>query len=147
MNNYSLTGGDMMPVIKMFLQAESTITGSLNTTTTTLLTPTVNRYTSSVLLGDILAGTTTIPATRFTNNAGTTLPAGGLVVPTASGYYNLYVNGVMQRGGLSTLTTTTLVINTALVIGASVVIEVVNFTSSSNSTTVQNLAVSTTVSS
>lgn len=91
--------------------------------------------------------TTTIPATRFTNNRGATVPAGGLVVPTASGYYNLYVNGIMQRSGLSTLTTSNLVINSALVVGASVVIEVVNFDSTSNSATTQSLFVSTTVSS
>lgn len=136
-----------MPVIRQRLNAQSTVTGSVNTTTITSLVPTVNRYIATIVLGDILGSTTTIVATRFTNNSGTTVPAGGLVVPTASGYYNLYVNGVMQRGGLSTLTATSLVINTALVIGASVVVEVVNFSLTSTSTSnTNNLSVSTTIS-
>jgi hypothetical protein len=135
-----------MPVIRHQFNAQSTITGSVNTTTTTSLVPTVNRYIASIVLGDILGSTTTVVATRFTNNSGTTVPAGGLVVPTASGYYNLYVNGVMQRGGLSTLTASNLVINSALVVGASVVVEVVNFTVTSASTSnTNNLSVSTTI--
>lgn len=135
-----------MPVIRHQFNAQSTITGSVNTTTTTSLVPTVNRYIASIVLGDILGSTTTIVATRFTNNSGATVPAGGLVVPTASGYYNLYVNGVMQRGGLSTLTATSLVINSALVVGASVVVEVVNFVVTSTSTSnTNNLSVSTTI--
>ncbi|WP_059050571.1 DUF4183 domain-containing protein [Paenibacillus senegalimassiliensis] len=135
-----------MPVIRLYLTAESTITGSVNTTTTTSVVPEVHRYTAAIVLGDILAGTTTLAATRFTNNGGNTVPAGGLVVPTANGYYNLYVNGVMQRGGLSTLTATSLVINSALVIGATVVVKVVNFNSTSNSlSNTSNLSVTTTV--
>lgn len=135
-----------MPAIRHQFNAQSTITGSVNTATTTSLVPTVNRYIASIVLGDILGSTTTIAATRFTNNSGTTVPAGGLVVPTTSGYYNLYINGVMQRGGLSTLTASNLVINTALVVGASVVIEVVNFVVTSTSTSdTNNLLVNTTI--
>lgn len=135
-----------MPLIRLYLTAESTITGSVNTTTTTSVVPEVYRYTAGVVLGDILGSTTTLAAPRFTNNNGVTVPTGGLVVPTANGYYNLYVNGVMQRGGLSTLTTSSLVINSALVIGATVVIKVVNFTSNSNSVSnTSNLSVTTNI--
>ena len=135
-----------MPVIRQQFNVQSAITGSVNTTTTTSLTPTVNRYTTTIVVGDISGSTTTVVATRFTNDSGTTVPAGGLVVPTASGYYNLYVNGVMQPGGLSTLTTSSLVINSALMVRASVVVEVVNFVVTSTSTSnTNNLSVSTTI--
>ncbi|WP_018753841.1 DUF4183 domain-containing protein [Paenibacillus sanguinis] len=135
-----------MPVIRLYLPAESIITGSVNTTTTTSVVPEVQRYTAVIVLGDIFGGTTTLQATRFTNNLGNTVPAGGLVVPTANGYYNLYVNGVMQRGGLSTLTPSSLVINSGLVIGATVVVNVVNFNSTSGSVSdLSNLSVTTNI--
>ncbi|WP_307350403.1 DUF4183 domain-containing protein [Paenibacillus polymyxa] len=72
--------------------------------------------------------------------------ANSLVVPTSSGYYNVFVNGTLQRGGLTTLSATNLIINTGLIVGATVVIEVINFNSSASSTSVNNVTVTTTIS-
>ncbi|WP_336076966.1 DUF4183 domain-containing protein [Paenibacillus sp. 203] len=63
-----------------------------------------------------------------------------------SGYYNVFVNGTLQRGGLTTLSATNLIINTGLIVGAIVVIEVINFKSSASSTSVNNVTVTTTIS-
>ncbi|WP_310189198.1 DUF4183 domain-containing protein [Bacillus sp. 3255] len=39
-------------------------------------------------------------------------PVAALPAPPTDGYYNVYVNGVLQEGGLSTLTTASLVLAT-----------------------------------
>ncbi|MEF2967826.1 DUF4183 domain-containing protein [Paenibacillus sp. M1] len=134
-----------MPVIKLYLEAQNTVTGSVDTTTSTNTVPTVNRYTATVVIGNILGSTTVIPATSFTNDSGADVAANGLVVPGVDGYYNLYVNGVLQRGGLSTLTTANLTINSALVLGVAVVVQVVKFASASASASTNGLSVSTTI--
>ncbi|MEK5087032.1 DUF4183 domain-containing protein [Paenibacillus sp. SEL3] len=80
-----------------------------------------------------------MPAQSFTNDSGTSVSANSLVVPTSSGYYNVFVNGTLQRGGLTTLSATNLIINTGLIVGATVVVEVINFNSSASSTSVNNV--------
>ncbi|MCM3042428.1 DUF4183 domain-containing protein [Paenibacillus motobuensis] len=134
-----------MSVIKMNLQAQSTVSGGVNVTTATNTVPTIYRYSASIVLGDIIGSTTVVQATSFTNDAGSTVPANELVVPSTNGYFNLYVNGVLQRGGLSTLTAANLTINTALVIGATVVVEVVILDSASTSNSTNGLSVSTSI--
>ncbi|AET60042.1 hypothetical protein HPL003_16480 [Paenibacillus terrae HPL-003] len=52
---------------------------------------------------------TTIPVQSFTNDSGISVAVNGLTVPTSSGYYNVFVNGTLQRGGLTTLSTTNLI--------------------------------------
>lgn len=134
-----------MPVLKNFLKAISTIKGNVNVNTTITVIPVVNRYTATVVLGNILGSTTTIPAQNFTNDAGNSVPAGGLDVPAINGYYNVFVNGVLQRGGLTSLTASSLVINSALVLGVSVVLEVIRFTGNAVSTSSNSLSVDTSV--
>jgi len=134
-----------MSVIKMNLQAQSTVSGGVTVTTATNTVPTIHRYTASIVLGNIIGSTTVVQATSFTNDAGSAVPANGLVVPSTNGYFNLFVNGVLQRGGLSTLTTANLTINTALVIGATVVVEVVILDSTSISNSTNGLSVSTSI--
>ncbi|CAH1216996.1 hypothetical protein PAECIP111893_04224 [Paenibacillus plantiphilus] len=134
-----------MAVIRIHLEAESVVSGTITITTVTNIVPTVRRYTATVVLGNILGGTTTIPATSFTGDNGAAIPAGGLTVPTSSGYYNVFVNGALQRSGLTTLSTTSLIIGTALLVGANIVVEVVNFTSSATSTSTNDIAVTTTI--
>ncbi|MGG6312988.1 DUF4183 domain-containing protein [Paenibacillus macerans] len=85
-----------MPLIKLYLEAQSTVTGSISTSTTTSMVPAVNRYTATVVIGNIIGSTTVIPATGLSDDNGAPVPAGGLAVPTGSGYYNLYVNGVLK---------------------------------------------------
>ncbi|MBP1962544.1 DUF4183 domain-containing protein [Paenibacillus aceris] len=66
-------------------------------------------------------------------NAVVALPA-----PPTDGYYNVYVNGVLQEGGLSTLTTASLVLaTTAAVAGTPVVLEVADFSTASSTITVE----------
>jgi hypothetical protein len=130
---------------KLFLKAINAVSGGVATTTAVIVTPTVNRYTTIVVIGNILGSTTTIPAQDFTNDSGTSVPVGGLVVPTSSGYYNLFVNSTLQRGGLSTLTSSSLIINAALVVGVNVILEVINFTANSSSTSTDNITVNTTI--
>ncbi|MCD1260701.1 DUF4183 domain-containing protein [Paenibacillus athensensis] len=117
------------------------ITGTITTTTTTSVTPTVWRYTATVVLGNILSGVTTIPATSFKNDAGTSVASNGLTAPGSNGYYNVFVNGNLQMGGLTTLTAASLAINLGLAIGATVSLEVVSLSAVSNSTTTFNLNV------
>lgn len=135
-----------MSIIRIYLEADSIVSGNIAITTSINVTPVVNRYTAIVVLGNILGGVTTIPAQSFTNDSGTSVAANSLAVPTSSGYYNVFVNGTLQRGGLTTLSATNLIINTGLIVGATVVIEVVNFNSSASSTSVNNVTVTTTIS-
>ncbi|MGG4220444.1 DUF4183 domain-containing protein [Paenibacillus jamilae] len=135
-----------MSIIRIYLEADSVVSGNIAITTNINVTPIVNRYTAVVVLGNIIGGVTTIPAQNFTNDSGTSVAANGLVVPTSSGYYNVFVSGTLQRGGLTTLSPTNLIINTGLLVGATIVIEVINFNTSASSTSVNNVSVTTTIS-
>ncbi|WP_068496861.1 DUF4183 domain-containing protein [Paenibacillus kribbensis] len=135
-----------MSIIRIHLEADSVVSGNIAVTTNISITPVVNRYTATVVLGDIIGEVTTIPASSFTNDSGTAVAANGLVVPTSSGYYNVFVNGTLQRGGLTNLSAANLIINTGLVVGVTVVIEVINFSMSATSTSVNNVTVTTTIS-
>ncbi|HEY4390568.1 MAG TPA: DUF4183 domain-containing protein [Paenibacillus sp.] len=134
-----------MQVIKMNLNAQSTVSGDVTVTTATNTVPIIHRYTASIVLGNIIGSTTVVQATSFIGDAGSAVPANGLVVPSTNGYFNLYVNGVLQRGGLSTLSAANLTINSALVVGASVVVEVVILNSTSTSNSTNGLSVSTSI--
>ncbi|MGG1617942.1 DUF4183 domain-containing protein [Paenibacillus sp. NRS-1782] len=135
-----------MSIIRIYLKADSIVSGNIAVTTNINITPIVNRYTAPVVLGNILGGVTTIPAQSFTNDSGTSVAANRLIVPTSSGYYNVFINGTLQRGGLTTLSTANLIINTGLIVGVTVVIEVINFNTSASSTSVNNVTVTTTIS-
>jgi hypothetical protein len=134
-----------MSIIKLLIKAVNTLTGNVTTTTVASIVPNVNRYTAIVVIGNILGGTTTIPAQNFTDDSGTSVPIGGLTVPTSSGYFNVFVNGILQRGGLCTLSSTSLIINSALVLGVTVIVEVINFTSNATSISTNNISVNTTI--
>ncbi|MVP01347.1 DUF4183 domain-containing protein [Paenibacillus lutrae] len=116
-------------LIKLFVTASSVVAGTVTTVTTTTVDDNVRRYHAVVTLGmiDGTAGTTTIPDTSFLDDSGTAVAAGALpVLPVlpAGGYYSLYINGVLQEGDLSALSTTELVIaSAALLPGTPVIIE------------------------
>jgi len=136
-------------LIKLFVAASSVITGTVTTTTTTAVDDNVRRF-DAVMTAPMIdagAGTTTIPDTSFRDDSGTALAAGALPVPPAGGYYNLYANGVLQEGGLSTLSATNLVITTAALLpGTPVIVEVHDYTgTTSASASTPNLTVTTTV--
>jgi hypothetical protein len=133
-------------LITLHLTATSVVTGSITTTTSTTITPSVKRFTANVVLGNILGGVTTILSSSFRDDTGANLPANSLTVPGSNGYYNVFVNGVLQLGYLTTLTTASLVINTGLTIGVAVNLETLSITASSSSTsTTNNLIVTTTI--
>lgn len=134
-----------MTLIKLLINAVSTVNGGVSTTTVPTIVPVVRRYTDVIVLGNIIGSVTTIPAQSFTDDNGNAVPAGGLTTATSSGYYNVFVNGTLLRGGLTTLTSASLVINTALVVGVTVCLEVINFTSSAISTSTNDISVDTTV--
>ncbi|MGN4125598.1 DUF4183 domain-containing protein [Lysinibacillus sphaericus] len=93
----------------------------------------VNVTGSSTRFFNILATTltvadgTTIPATAFLNDSGvaaTTFPI------VTNGYYNLYVNGVLQEGDSYTISASELTFNTVtglISAGTPLVIEAVEF--------------------
>ncbi|MEJ3717310.1 hypothetical protein WGM54_04750 [Paenibacillus polymyxa] len=55
------------------------------------------------------------------------------------------VSGTLQRDGLTTLSATNLIIDTGLLVGVTVVVEVINFNTSASSTSVNNVTVTTTI--
>lgn len=136
-------------LIKLFIGAASTVTGTVDTVTTTAVSDAVARFNASVTLGMIDAGntTTTIPDTSFVDDAGNPVTASGLLLPSSGGYINVYVNGLLQESSLSTWTATSLVLATAsILVGTPVVVEVHNYSgTSSTSTSTPNLTVSTTI--
>lgn len=75
-----------MPIIKPFLASR--------------------RFASTIVSGTGTGATFAIAAVEFTNDAGTAATA----FPSNFAYYNLYINGVMQQGDASTVTTTAITI-------------------------------------
>jgi hypothetical protein len=81
-----------MAIIKLDIKAESVVTGTITITTVTSVVPTVNRFTATVVIGNVLGGVTTIPEQNFTDDSGTSVPIDGLTVPTSSGYWFPYLH-------------------------------------------------------
>ncbi|MDG0809337.1 DUF4183 domain-containing protein [Cohnella rhizosphaerae] len=123
-----------MPVIKPVIVAIASNPVATGGVISTTVSPTVDRYYAAVTAAMIVGGVTTIPADSFLDDADapvTTLPD-----PPANGYYNVYVNGTLQQGGLSTLTTASLVLATGdLTEGTPVLLEVSSFDGASTMTT------------
>ncbi|OPA76605.1 hypothetical protein BVG16_15590 [Paenibacillus selenitireducens] len=67
---------------------------------------TSSRFDSTIGAGTGTGATFAIAATAFDNDAGVVATA----FPSAFAYYNLYINGVLQQGSTSTITTTTITI-------------------------------------
>ncbi|WP_191089651.1 DUF4183 domain-containing protein [Paenibacillus spiritus] len=135
-------------LIKSFMAASSVVAGTVTTTTTTSVVDTTLRF-DTVVTGemiDTVGGNTIIPAASFRTDTGdaltTTLP-----VVNPGGYYNVYVNGILQEGALSSLTPTGLTIaSDAILPGTPVNLEIHDYTSTSSaSSSVPSLTVSTTI--
>ncbi|MFC3798753.1 DUF4183 domain-containing protein [Cohnella sp. GCM10012308] len=123
-----------MPVIKPVIIAIASTPVASGGVITTTVTPTVARFYAAVTAGMIAGGVTTIPAASFLDDADA--PVAALPDPPTDGYYNVYVNGILQQGGLSTLTTASLVLATDdLAEGTPVLLEVSTFGSASTMTT------------
>ncbi|CAI8939691.1 DUF4183 domain-containing protein [Brevibacillus sp. IT-7CA2] len=64
------------------------------------------RFTSTMGAGTGTGATFAIAATAFVNDAG----AAATAFPGSFAFYNLYINGVLQSGSTSTVTTTAITI-------------------------------------
>ncbi|WNR45626.1 DUF4183 domain-containing protein [Paenibacillus roseipurpureus] len=122
-------------LIKLYVSASASAPTASGGTVTTTVDPNVTRF-DAVLTGGMITTDTTIPAASFSDDNGD--PVVALPAPPTSGYYNVYVNGVLQEGGLSTLTTASLVLDTTLAVaGTPVVLEVADFSTTSSTITVE----------
>lgn len=123
-------------LIKLFVTATASAPTATGTEVETTVDPAVTRYIATITAGMIAGGNTTIPAASFVDDDGdavTVLPA-----PPTDGYFNVYVNGMLQEGGLSTLTTASLVLATdEAVEDTPVVLEVSDFSATTSTVTVQ----------
>jgi len=101
-------------LIKMVITANNTVTASVTTDTTTSVVDGVARFVAFVSSGmiDTVTHTTTITAADFVDDQGNPVAPDDLPVPPIGGYYNVYVNGVLQEGGLTQLTNSQLVLST-----------------------------------
>lgn len=132
-------------LIKPFVSISNTVGGTISTTTTTNVDANMKRYASTVTAGMISGSDTVLPAESFSDDNGDLLNAGGLVLPV-DGYYNVYINGILQQEGLSVLTVNDLTVSAVLTVGVPVIVEVGDFAgTTSSSTSTQNLTVTSTV--
>lgn len=132
-------------LIKPFISISNTVGGTISTTTTTDVDANMKRYASTVTAGMISGSDTVLPAESFSDDNGDPLNAGGLVLPV-DGYYNVYINGILQQEGLSVLTVNDLTVSAVLTAGVPVIIEVGDFAgTTSSSTSTQNLTVTSTI--
>jgi len=125
-----------MAVIKPVVIATSTTPVASGGAIGTVVTPATTRYFAAVAAGDIGATTITIPATSFVDDADA--PVVTFPVLTASEYFNVYVNGVMQQNSLSTVTTTSLILNTVdISVGVPVTLQISSFADTVSNITTQ----------
>ncbi|MEK4510675.1 DUF4183 domain-containing protein [Paenibacillus anaericanus] len=127
-----------MAVIKPVYTATSSAPLASGGAITTNVTPVVTRYLAIITAGMISETITTIPAASFTNDtdgAVVTLP-----LLTGEDYFNVYLNGTLQQGGLSTLTTADLVLAAGAAdinAGVPVLLEVADFQDATSTITTQ----------
>ncbi|NOU99721.1 DUF4183 domain-containing protein [Paenibacillus planticolens] len=122
-------------LIKLYVTATATAPVATGGTVETTVDPAVTRFNATLTSGMITTDTTILAASFFDDNGD---PVVALPAPPTDGYYNVYVNGVLQEGGLSTLTTASLVLaTTQAVAGTPVVLEVADFSSASSTITVE----------
>lgn len=90
--------------------------------------PTINRYFYRVAANINLTNGATLPANLFSDDNGNTVSEFKIFNP--NGYVNLYINALMQVGGLYTITPDTLTINSnngTIYAGTPIVIESLGF--------------------
>lgn len=103
---------------------------------TTTVDPEVTRYNAVLTVGMIGGTETTILAEDFLDDNGDPVVANSLPAVPTDGYINVYVNGVLQQEGLSTLTTASLVLDTILAVaGTPVILEVADFSNTTSAIT------------
>ncbi|WP_438349352.1 DUF4183 domain-containing protein [Paenibacillus sp. FA6] len=124
-----------MPVIKPVYTATSTAPVSTGGVIATAVNPAVSRYFATITAGMITTDTT-IPAASFVDDADA--PVVELPAVTADDYFNVYINGVLQQGALSILTTTNLVLDTTDVsVSVPILLEIASFGNTTSTITTQ----------
>ncbi|CAH1209489.1 hypothetical protein PAECIP111891_03325 [Paenibacillus allorhizoplanae] len=121
-------------LIKLFITAAlANAPVASNGTVTTTVNPEVTRYNALLTVTMISPTETTILAEEFLDDDGNPVPVNSLPAVPTDGYFNVYVNGVLQQEGLSTLTTASLVLDTiGASVGTPVVLEVADFSNTSS---------------
>lgn len=123
-----------MPVIKPVFTAVASAPVATGGVVTTTVNPVVSRFFAAITAGMIGATDTTIPAASFVDDADD--PVVALPALTADDYANVYVNGVLQQGSLSTLSTTDLVLaTTEISVGVPVLLEIASFSNTTSDLT------------
>jgi len=123
-------------LVKLFITATASQPVASNGEVTTTVNPTVSRFVATVDADMIGATETVIQADSFVDDNGD--PVTELPVPTTSGYFNVYSNGVLQEGGLSALTATELTLaTTEIQPGTPVILEIVDFSNTTSQITVE----------
>lgn len=122
-------------LIKLFVTATASVPVATGGTISTTVDPSVTRF-NAVITAGMITTDTTIPAASFLDDNGNAVVA--LPAAPTDGYFNVYVNGMLQEGGLSTLTTASLVLATTAALPLTpVVLEVSDFSTTSSSITVE----------
>ncbi|THF77278.1 DUF4183 domain-containing protein [Cohnella fermenti] len=123
-------------LIKLFITATASAPTATGGEIETTVSPNVTRFNATIAGGMIAGGNTTIPAASFLDDDGGTVT--DLPAQPTDGYINVYVNGVLQEGGLSTLSTTQLVLSTVdIEEGTPVVLQVSDYSSTTSTITVE----------
>lgn len=92
--------------------------------------PTVNRYFYIPTTNINLTNGATIPSNLFYNDDGS--PTTEFMIFSPNGYVNLYINGVMQEGGMYSVNANSLIINPTpgtIRAGTAIIIESLGFSS------------------
>lgn len=119
-----------MKIFKVLSKAVTNLSGTINTASSVSCSN--SKYSATVILSVIIGGVTTIPASSFIDDEGnpiTSLPS----VPS-NGYATVYMNGTPLLNYQYTMSTSQLVIHSALVVGAVVRIQFVTITVGANIT-------------
>jgi len=123
-------------LVKLFITATASQPVASNGEVTTTVNPTVSRFVATVDVSMIGPTETVIQADSFVDDNGD--PVTELPVPTTNGYFNVYSNGVLQEGGLSTLAATELTLATTdIQPGTPVILEIVDFSNTTSQITVE----------
>lgn len=125
-----------MPVIKPVFTAVASIPVATGGVISTAVTPAVTRYFSVVTEDMIGATTITMPATSFLDDVEAAITA--FPVLAISEYYNVYINGMLQQGSISSLSTDELVLNTVdIIAGVPILLEIASFAGATSVMTTQ----------
>jgi hypothetical protein len=98
--------------------------------------PTINRYFYIVTANINLTNGATIPANLFTDDDSN--PITEFAISQPNGYVNLFINAMMQEGGMYTVTSDALIIEPTtgtIFAGTPIIIESVGFSTSSSTLT------------